>query len=105
MYDVQLENQLEIQSIELKKAALHFRAVNHQLRQQIMQLIHKNQKITVTELYRALHLEQSVASQHLAILRHANVVCTKRDGKRVFYSINYRQLEFLHQKAAEIISR
>ena len=43
----------------------------------------------VTELYVKLRLEQSVASQHLAILRKAGIVFTLRDGKFIYYSINY----------------
>ena len=44
-------------------------------------------KITVTEIYVHLRLEQSVASQHLAILRRAGIVKTERDGKFIYYSI------------------
>ena len=53
----------------LKKAALVLRALNHKLRQQLLKLIEEEKKITVTEIYVRLRLEQSVASQHLAILR------------------------------------
>lgn len=104
MNDVQLENALEIETIQLKKAALLLRAVIHPLRQQIMQLIHKKTSITVTEIYHSLNLEQSVASQQLAILRHARLVCTKREGKQVFYSINYDQLKFLQEQAASLVN-
>jgi DNA-binding transcriptional ArsR family regulator len=33
-------------------------------------------------------LEQSVASQHLAILRKAGVLATERDGKFIYYKLN-----------------
>jgi DNA-binding transcriptional ArsR family regulator len=39
-----------------------------------------------------LRLEQSVASQHLAILRRAGIVSTTRDGKFIYYSVNYQRL-------------
>jgi DNA-binding transcriptional ArsR family regulator len=68
---VSSSTELKIDVIQLKKAALILRAVNHKLRQQIMKLIHQNGKMTVTEIYVKLRLEQSVASQHLAILRKA----------------------------------
>ena len=48
--------------------------------------------MTVTEIYVKLRLEQSVASQHLAILRRAGIVSTARDGKFIFYSLNYARL-------------
>jgi len=76
----------------LRKALLTLRAVNHKLRKQIIKLLENNKKMTVTELYVKLRLEQSVASQHLAILRRAGVVDTKRDGKFVYYSLNNSRL-------------
>jgi DNA-binding transcriptional ArsR family regulator len=35
-----------------------------------------------------MRLEQSVVSQHLAILRKVGVLNTKRDGKFIYYSLN-----------------
>jgi DNA-binding transcriptional ArsR family regulator len=79
--------------LNTKKAALILRALNHQLRQQILKLIDEQGKITVTELYLKLRLEQSVASQHLAILRKAGFVKTTRNGKFIYYSVNAARLE------------
>src|SRR5215204_555806 len=95
--------ELKIDVIQLKKAALILRAVNHKLRQQIMKLIHQNTKMTVTEIYVKLRLEQSVASQHLAILRKAGFVKTERDGKFIFYSVNYDRLEQVHGIVQELL--
>jgi DNA-binding transcriptional ArsR family regulator len=92
MQTAQTESNLEIDTLQLKKAALVLRAINHPLRQQIMQLLHKNEKMAVTALYVKLRLEQSVASQHLAILRRVGFVSTEREGKQVFYSVNYARL-------------
>ncbi|MFI5134814.1 MAG: ArsR/SmtB family transcription factor, partial [Chitinophagales bacterium] len=61
--------------------------------------------ITVTELYNRLNLEQSVASQHLAILRKAGAVKTNRDGKFIFYSINDKRLNDLNGLVNEIIKQ
>jgi len=49
--------------------------------------------MTVTDIYIKLRLEQSVASQHLAILRRAGVVITERQGKFIYYSLNNERLE------------
>lgn len=88
--------ELKIDVIQLKKAALILRAINHKLRQQILKLIHQNSKMTVTEIYVKLRLEQSVASQHLAILRKAGYVNTLRDGKFIYYSVNQDRLNEVH---------
>jgi DNA-binding transcriptional ArsR family regulator len=82
-----MKNQL-VDLNKSKKAAMILRAVNHKLRQQIMNIINEKGEITVTEIYVKLRVFQSVCSQHLAILRKANIVETERDGKCVYYKIN-----------------
>jgi DNA-binding transcriptional ArsR family regulator len=87
------ENVLKVNYHNLKKAALVLRALNHKLRQQILTLIETEDKITVTEIYVRMRLEQSVASQHLAILRRAGIVSTQRDGKFIYYTVNYKRID------------
>lgn len=84
---------LKVDLLHSKKAAMILRALNHKLRQQIVKLIDEHQKMTVTEIYVKLRLEQSVASQHLAILRRAGIVVTIREGKFIFYNVDYARLE------------
>lgn len=91
-----VNGELKIDVIQLKKASLILRAINHKLRQQIMKLLHQHSKMTVTEIYVKLRLEQSVASQHLAILRKAGYVNTFRDGKFIYYSVNHDRLAQVH---------
>lgn len=79
--------------LKVKKAALVLRAINHKLRQQIIQTIHEHKRISVTDLYVKLRLEQSVTSQHLAILRKADIVSTVREGKFIFYTVNHDRIE------------
>ena len=79
------------------------RALNHKLRQQIVKLIDEQQKMTVTEIYVKLRLEQSVASQHLAILRRAGIVITTREGKFIFYTVDYNRLEQVNQFVEQLV--
>ncbi len=95
---------LKVDLLNVKKAALILRAVNHKLRQQILKLIDEEGKITVTEIYVKLRLEQSVASQHLAILRKAGFVNTERDGKFIYYSVNTNRIEELNQFAEMLLN-
>ena len=99
---IETENMLHIEVLQLKKAALIFRAVNHKLRQDMLHLVHRHLRMTVTDIYVKLRLEQSVASQHLAILRKAGIVSTEREGKNIFYSVNYGRLKELHEKAIDL---
>jgi len=86
----------------LRKAVLVLRAVNHKLRQSMIFLLEENPKLTVTEIYVKLRLEQSVASQHLAILRKAGVVVTERDGKFIFYSLNHDRIAEIAQLVEDL---
>jgi len=94
---------LQVDLLNVKKAGLILRAVNHKLRQQILKLIDEHGKMTVTELYVKLRLEQSVASQHLAILRKAGFVKTDRDGKFIFYSVNTDRLKELNKFVEDLL--
>jgi len=84
---------VQLDYTELRKAVLVLRAVNHKLRQRIIDLLDSGETMTVTDIYIKLRLEQSVASQHLAILRRAGVVITERQGKFIYYSLNNERLD------------
>ncbi len=94
---------LKVNFHNMKKAALVLRAMNHKLRQQILGLIDSEKKITVTEIYVRLRLEQSVASQHLAILRKSGIVNTIRDGKFIHYSVNHKRIAEINKFVNELI--
>ena len=94
---------LKINLVNLKKAALVLRSMNHKLRQQILALIDSEKKITVTEIYVRLRLEQSVASQHLAILRRAGIVITQRDGKFIYYTVNHKRIEEINKFIQDLV--
>jgi DNA-binding transcriptional ArsR family regulator len=96
-------NALPIDLANLKKAAGILRAANNPLRQKILQFIHQNLRVNVGTIYKKLKIEQSVASQHLGILRSAKLVSVERDGKHIYYSINYEKVKLLLKTAAEMI--
>ncbi|MEO8721803.1 MAG: metalloregulator ArsR/SmtB family transcription factor [Ginsengibacter sp.] len=89
--------------LKIKKAALVLRALNHKLRQLILKTIDEHKRITVTELYVKLRLEQSVASQHLAILRKAEIVNTVREGKFIFYTINEDRIADINKFIKDLV--
>lgn len=63
----------------------------------MLKLLLEKKSLTVTEIFTGLFLEQAVASQHLAVLRRAGFVKTKREGKLVRYSINPQRLQQVQQ--------
>ena len=98
-----IQEKLEISVQQIRKAAVMLRAINHPLRQQILQLIFEKKQMTVTELYIALRLEQSVTSQHLAFLRRAGFVNTHRIGKHIRYSVNEEKIERMEKLIASFL--
>ena len=101
---IETPDTLRINYHHLKKAALVLRALNHKLRQQILALKETEKKITVTEIYVRLRLEQSVASQHLAILRRAGIVVTQREGKFIYYTVNLQRIDEINGVVEELIA-
>lgn len=93
----------KIELLTLKKADIIIRALNHKLRLQIIRLLQERGEMTVTEIYSKLKLEQSVASQHLAILRRADIVITRRDGKFIFYTLNPPRIEEIFSIAKSLV--
>jgi len=76
----------------LRKAVLNVRAIDHDARKKIIGMLLEKETMTVTDVYTELNIEQSVASQHLAVLRRAGLVQTGRDGKFILYSVNVDRL-------------
>ena len=98
----QPDGELHIEFFYLKKASLLYRAINNKVRLQIINYLHDHSRLTVTALYGKLRLDQSATSQHLAVLRKAGLVNTDRDGKCIYYSVNYKRLRQLHDCAERL---
>lgn len=74
---------------KLGTATSIMRAIAHPLRIQILSSIDDRGAACVHEIYEALQIEQSVASQQLRILRLAGLVNARRDGKFIYYEVDY----------------
>jgi DNA-binding transcriptional ArsR family regulator len=98
------KSEIQLDYAELRKAVLVLRAVNHKLRQSVIDLLEESESLTVTDIYIKLRLEQSVASQHLAILRRAGVVITQRKGKFIHYMIDRERLSQISRLVEELAS-
>ena len=97
------DNLPDIEYYNIKKAAMVLRALNHKLRQQIIITIYENKRLTVTQIYVKQRLEQSVASQHLSILRKAGIVSAERDGKFIYYTINPSRIIEINQYSKNLL--
>lgn len=93
---------LNLDTLEIKRARYTLRALDHKLRQKLLGLLDKKGQIRVTEIYKTMRIEQSEASQHLAILRRAGFVIGRREGKNIYYSVNYQRIKDVEQIARKI---
>lgn len=87
----------------INKSAKVLRAVNHKFRQLVIKTIHENKRLTVTQLFVNLRVEQSVVSQHLAVLRKVGIVSTEREGKFIFYTINPSRVKEIKDYSEKLV--
>jgi ArsR family transcriptional regulator len=78
---------------KLRQSSDVLRALAHPLRMRILEFIDQNDMINVNKIYSSLKLEQSITSQHLRILRQAELVETERRGKFIHYRLRYDKID------------
>lgn len=83
---------VKIDNENLNTSSEILRALAHPLRMEILEFIDQNKSINVNKIYNTLKLEQSITSQHLRILRNAEIVLTEREGKFIHYTVNYEKI-------------
>ncbi len=72
---------------KLEAAASKLRAISHPMRIAIMDLSSKGNKMSVTDIHKALNIGQAAASHHLSILKNKGVLVSERDGKNIYYKL------------------
>lgn len=72
---------------KLESAASKLRAISHPMRIAIIDLLSRDNKLSVTEIYENLNIEQATASHHLNILKNKGILDSKREGKKIYYSL------------------
>lgn len=80
-----------------------FRVLGHPVRIRILELLLEGER-TVGELQAALSLDSSGTSQHLAALRQAGVLESRRAGTSVYYRIRDPRVSQLMAVAKQILT-
>jgi ArsR family transcriptional regulator len=70
---------------------LFAKAIADETRQKIMNLVCCN-SLSVNEIVEQLDVSQPTVSHHLAILREADLVHVREEGKQTFYSLNQENI-------------
>lgn len=96
---------ITVDFLAIRKAQLFYRALNNATRQRILALLNSKTKMTVTELIDELRIDQPIVSQHLGILRKAQIVTSTRSGKHISYAINFEQMEKVIKITTDLLKK
>ncbi len=89
---------LSPKEIEQKSAQLHeidirmaaaFKVLSNVNRYRIFRILSEQPKISVTTIAKILNISLPLASQHIKILSHANILKKERSGKHIFPKLDY----------------
>ena len=98
------DNEYTLKFHSIKKMIMILKSFHHPIRQQIIKIIDTKKEINVTDIYISLKLGQSITSQHLANLRKSGIILTHREGKNIFYSLNYNFIKKIIDVVSNISS-
>ncbi len=77
-----------------------FHALSDPLRLQVLDLL-REQELCVCDICEALDVTQSKLSFHLKVLKEAQLVQARQEGRWIYYSLNLAQFVVLEQYLAE----
>ncbi len=77
-----------------------FHALSEPLRIQILDHL-RSRELCVCELCQALDVSQSKLSFHLKALKEAALVCSRQQGRWIYYSLNVSQFAVLEKYLAD----
>ena len=80
--------------MDLRKTATLLKAMANIKRLEILFYL-RHSELSVSDLQKRLKLGQSALSQHLAVLRKAGIVQTRRDKQHIFYRLGNAQIKKL----------
>lgn len=80
--------------------AAGFHALSEPLRLQILDLL-RSRELCVCDLCEATETSQSKLSFHLKVLKEAELVRSRQEGRWIYYSLNLPQFVLLEQYLAE----
>ena len=85
-----METLLSIEKLE--KVAFILKTIAHPLRIGIVDLLTKNDQLSVNEICEKLNAEQSLISHHLTNMKLKGILSSYRDGKNIYYSLKLKEV-------------
>lgn len=94
--DVEMDN-VELNAAKLEQLASRLKAIAHPVRIAIIEMLSNDSRLSVTEIYQLLDIEQAAASHHLNIMKNKGILESRREGKKIFYSLQNESLSEIIQ--------
>jgi ArsR family transcriptional regulator, arsenate/arsenite/antimonite-responsive transcriptional repressor len=91
---------MQKQSVPLNLVAIGFHALSEPLRIKVLDLL-RTKELCVCDLCEVLEISQSKLSFHLKVLKEAELVHARQEGRWIYYSLNLQQFIVLEQYLAE----
>jgi ArsR family transcriptional regulator, arsenate/arsenite/antimonite-responsive transcriptional repressor len=91
---------MQKQSVPLSSVAIGFHALSEPLRIKVLDLL-RTKELCVCDLCEVLEISQSKLSFHLKVLKEAELVRSRQEGRWIYYSLNLQQFIVLEQYLAE----
>ncbi|MFK7936601.1 MAG: ArsR/SmtB family transcription factor [Saprospiraceae bacterium] len=86
---------LDVDVERLERIAFILKTVAHPIRLGIVRLLEVYPKMSVNEICEALDSEQSLTSHHLQNMKLKGVLSSKKDGRKMFYSLKERDVSLI----------
>lgn len=80
-----------------------FKALANEERIEIIKLLKKNKEMFAQDVENHFYLEQSTTSHHLNTLKNAGVAKSRKQGRKIFYSIDYDKFKELWELFSQIV--
>ena len=86
-------------------AYARLRGLAHPMRMEILELLTINKRMTVTQIFEKMNIEQAVASHHLIILKRKGVIESLRHGKNSYYSIRESAFNLVSESVESLLEK
>ena len=80
-----------------------FKALANEERIEIVKLLKKNKEMFAQDIERRFYLEQSTTSHHLNMLKKAGITKSRKEGRKVFYSIDYESFKEVWAEFEDVV--
>lgn len=84
--------QTKIDTNSLEKGAFILKTIAHPVRLAIIQLLEKNEELSVSEVTESTGEEQSAISHHLINMKLKGILSSRKDGNKVFYFLKEKDV-------------